>query len=344
MNSELIPGQRLLNNSSLNQFINSNDYAGAAKFLLEEQKQSWKKLADGYNSLKGIKGKKIQLDGFTIKCQFNPGRITSTSAKVDSKSISERKCFLCISNLPEEQKGIKYGSKFLILANPFPIFTEHFTIVHINHIPQEIYGWFGSMLSLSKDMSKHYTVIYNGPKCGASAPDHLHFQAGNKYFMPVDNEFHSIKNEYGEIFFENEIITVAGIDDNLRRFISIETNNKESAEDTFKLFFNVYKKIVSEDEEPMMNILSFYEEEYGWRIIIFLRSKHRPSHYFKDGEEKLVLSPAAVDLGGVCITPLEKDFERINKDLITEIFKEVSLAKEQFEFIKSSIKTELTNN
>lgn len=341
MNSDLFKEKILSGNPEINGFISSGDYAGAAHLLLKNQKKNWNKLAGGYESLKTVVDKSFQFDGFTIKVQFNPGRLISTAAKVDQESIKERKCFLCSSNLPDEQKGIKYKDEFLILANPFPIFTEHFSIVHFNHIQQEISGWFGRMLSLSKDLSKYYTVIYNGPKCGASAPDHLHFQAGNKFFMPVDNEFHSLKNEYGKIIFENNSLTVSGIDDSLRRFISIETSDALTAEKIFKKFYEVYKKVVPKNAEPLMNILCFYEEEYGWRIIIFLRLKHRSSHYLREGNNNILLSPGAVDLGGVCITPLEKDFRNINKQLLAEIFQEVSLGKEQFDYVIAQIKKEI---
>jgi hypothetical protein len=341
LNSKLIYERILTGNPESEQFINSGDYSGASRILLEMQKKSWKDLSEGYNNLKAVKTKSFQFEGFTIRVQFNPGRFISTTAKVDPESINSRKCFLCAQNLPKEQKGIKYRDNYLILANPYPIFNEHFTITHINHIPQEISGWFRTMLLMSKDFSKHYTIIYNGPKCGASAPDHLHFQAGNKFFIPVDNEFHSLKNEYGKIILGDDGLVVAGIDDSLRRFISIETADLETAEKSFKIFYDVYRKAVLNDDEPMMNILSFYEEEYGWRVIIFLRVKHRSSLYFKEGEDNILLSPAAVDLGGVCITPLEKDFDKLNKDLLTEIFREVSLGKEQFDYIKSQLKSEL---
>jgi ATP adenylyltransferase/5',5'''-P-1,P-4-tetraphosphate phosphorylase II len=334
-NKIILPG------TFINQAAGSGNFADVIKYLLENQKKEWGKLAEGYETLNSVKVKSFQFDGFKIKVQYNPGRFTSSSAKVDPGSIKERKCFLCIPNLPEEQRGVKYGDDFIVLVNPFPIFPEHFTIAHLNHIPQQISGWFGKMLSLSKDLSKFYTVIYNGPKCGASAPDHLHFQAGNKFFMTVDNEFHLIKNEYGETVFENDLLAVTGVDDSLRRFIAIETSQMETAEKVFGLFYDIYSKAVSYNEEPMMNILSFYEEEYGWRIIIYLREKHRSSHFFKEGDDKILLSPAAVDLGGVCITPLEKDFNRTDKELVTEIFREVSLRKEQFDYIKLQLRNSL---
>jgi hypothetical protein len=303
--------------------IGENNFSDALKRLFEIQKEQWPMLNSGFKSLATVKSKSFLFDGFKIKAQFNVGRMISTSAKVDPKSISERKCFLCTENLPEEQKGILYTDKYIILCNPFPIFPTHFTLTHKEHRPQRIFDAFSDMLDLSKDISRYYSVIYNGPRCGASAPDHLHFQAGNKFFMPIDNEFHQIKNEYGKEIFEDDKLSVFAIDDGLRKFVSIESLDKELIIKTFNKFYEAFSELMNEKQEPLMNLISFYEEEYGWRIIIFLRAKHRPAVFFAEGEAKMLVSPAAIDLGGVCIFPREEDFYRITKEQIADIFKEV---------------------
>jgi hypothetical protein len=295
-------------------------------------------LSSGFKSLETVKSKSFQFDGFKIKAQFNAGRITSTSAKVDPKSISERKCFLCAENLPIEQEGILYKDNYIILCNPFPIFPTHFTLTHKVHQPQRILDTFPHMLDLSKDLSKYYSVIYNGQRCGASAPDHLHFQAGNKLFMPIDDEFHQIKNEYGKEIFEDDNLSLFAIDDGIRKFISIESLDKKLVENSFNKFYKKYSNLVNEDQEPLMNLISFYEEEYGWRVIIFLRAKHRPTVFFAKDETKMLVSPAAIDLGGVCVFPREKDFNRITKELITEIFKEVFVDEEILKNLHKSLK------
>lgn len=303
--------------------VEENNFSDAAKRLFEIQKKQWQMLEVGFKSLDTVKSKSFQFDGFKIKAQFNAGRITSTSAKVDPKSISERKCFLCTENLPEEQKGILYHNNYILLCNPFPIFPAHFTITHKVHQPQRIVDTFTDMLDLSKDISKYYSVIYNGPRCGASAPDHLHFQAGNKFFMPIDDEFNQIKNEYGKEIFEDDNLSFYTIDDGIRKFISIESLDKKLLVNTFNKFYKTYSVLMNENQEPMINLVSFYEEEYGWRVIVFLRAKHRPAVFFAEGDEKMLVSPAAIDLGGVCVFPREEDFNRITKEQIAEIFKEV---------------------
>ncbi|HEX9251007.1 MAG TPA: DUF4922 domain-containing protein [Ignavibacteriaceae bacterium] len=303
--------------------VDENNFSDAAKRLFELQSEEWSMLNTGFKSLETVRLKSFQFEGYKIKAQFNAGRMTSTSAKVDPKSISERKCFLCKESLPSEQRGVLYNNEYIILCNPFPIFPTHFTLTHKEHQPQRIIDTFPDMLDLSKDLSKHYTVIYNGPRCGASAPDHLHFQAGNKFFMPIDDDFHQIKNEYGKKIFEDDDLSFYAIDDKVRKFISIESIDKKIIINTFNRFYETYSELIDEAQEPMMNLVSFYEEEYGWRVIIFLRAKHRPAVFFAEDENKMLVSPAAIDLGGVCVFPREEDFNRITKKQITEIFKEV---------------------
>jgi hypothetical protein len=304
-------------------FLKENNFSDAAKRLFEIQKEQWPMLNAGFKSLETVKSKSFQFDGYKIKAQFNAGRMTSTSAKVDPKSISERKCFLCRENLPEEQRGILYNDKYIILCNPFPIFPTHFTLTHKVHQPQRIIDTFSEMLDLSKDLLRYYTVIYNGPRCGASAPDLLHYQAGDKSFMPIDDEFHQVKNEYGKVIYEDDELSFYAIDDGIRKFISIESTDKEMIVKTFNKFYNIYSELMNEEQEPMMNLVSFYEEEHGWRVIIFLRAKHRPGVFFAEDDSKMLVSPAAIDLGGVCVFPRQEDFNRITKEQIKEIFIEV---------------------
>lgn len=318
-------------------YPSSTDLGDAAKELLAQQKTEWELLANGSKSLQSVEVKTFEFEGFSLKVQFNPGRITSTSAKVDTKSILERKCFLCPQNLPPEQKGILYKEHFMILCNPFPIFPEHFTIPGIEHNPQKIQGSFSSLLQLSKDISKYYTVFYNGPKCGASAPDHFHFQAGDKNFMTIDSEYNNLKQTCSDTIYSSSKLSVNAIDDLLRKMISFESSDEEAIVNALETFYSKYNAFVNTGEEPMMNILSFYEKD-EWRVIVLLREKHRPTHYFREDESRIMLSPASVDLGGVCITPLEKDFDKVNKEILEEIFREVFISSEKLSLIKKELK------
>jgi len=297
--------------------------------LLKAQVGEWEMLRAGVENLRSVQTREIEFDGFVFRLQFNPRRITSSAAKVDAKSIAERKCFLCPANLPAEQRGVAFGDDYLVLCNPFPIFPEHFTIPHLRHVPQKISDSFEAMLRLAKAMSGRYTVFYNGPKCGASAPDHLHFQAGNSGFMPVEKEYDAIKRDLGEELVENPGLRVYGVSKYLRKVIGFESSDVTTLCRAFHAFYGIMREMQPGEDEPMMNILASHCER-GWRVIIFPRIKHRPSFFFEEGEKKILLSPASVDFGGVCITPIEKDFHRLTKDHLVQMFSEVSLGDEAF--------------
>lgn len=332
----------LISEKELNQYTVEKNLAERTKALFYHQKDNWRLAAKGYESLETVMVREFDFENLTVKVQYNPGRIQSSSARVDEKSISERPCFLCYQNLPAEQKGIRYEKDYLILVNPYPIFPEHFTIPRTKHLPQLIEKNFEAMLNLSKELGKYYTVFYNGPKCGASAPDHMHFQAGVKDFMCIDNEFDSIVADRGETLFENHKISVHGVQGYLRKFISIESISFKNAVNAFEKIYRVLSRIKNQpDAEPMLNILSSYEDGM-WRVIIFPRHKHRPTYFYEEGARKLLLSPAAVDLGGVMITPREEDFNKITSDQILDIFRQVSITSEMYDYISTNIKRALS--
>lgn len=316
-----------------------NNLLDESLLLLEEQKQEWDVLRKGYESLAEVKTKTIRLEGFSFTIQYNPGRITSTAAKTDTASINIRKCFLCDENRPAEQRGVTIKAKeagtyvFYILGNPFPIFPEHFTITSKEHVPQKIKDNFNCLLYFSKVLSKGLTVFYNGPDCGASAPDHLHFQAGTKNYMPIEKEINSIEAMYSKPLYQHETAFVNSIDDGFRRMIQIKGDDEEEIAHAFNIFYDVYAEYPHETE-PKMNIIALYNN--GWNILIMLREKHRPEEYFKE-EDKLVFSPAGVDYGGLCITPIEKDFIRMDERLLRHVFNQVSLGQDVFNEITSKL-------
>ena len=329
--------QRILKESDVEKFFKHGDYSSAAEFLFNSQMNNWEMMKKNYEVLKSVQTKSYLFDGFKIKVQFNQGRIKSTTAEVDEFAIKNRKCFLCLENLPEEQKGILLPGNFILLCNPFPIFDQHFTISSLNHQSQKISENFEDFLAISKLLSSKYTLIYNGPECGASAPDHLHFQAGTKLAMPIENDIQQIKNDFEKILKEDEIISVSFIDDGLRKIIFIESKDEIVIAKTFEKIYRSYNSLANSKSEPMMNILSSFEEELGWSVIIFLRSKHRPELFYKEDPNRLVVSPAAVDLGGLLITPRENDFEKIDQEIVRNIFKEVSLNDTIFSELKERL-------
>ncbi|MBI9071851.1 MAG: DUF4922 domain-containing protein [Melioribacteraceae bacterium] len=325
-----------LSDEELKKYTNEEDLATKAGSLLLQQKETWSLPQKGFSDLETVEVKELEFDGFKVKVQFNPGRITSSAAKVDAKTIKERKCFLCPAHLPKEQKALPFGSDYLILVNPFPIFPEHFTLPKIAHVDQLIKDNFDDMLNFAKALGKHYVLFYNGPKCGASAPDHMHYQAGSRNFMPIDYEYDSIIEKYGKAIHTNDNVNVYAVDKYLRNFISIESSDKLEILNVFNVFYEAFNKVSNSEIEPMMNIITSYQDN-KWRVIIFPRENHRPTQFFEEGDKRILLSPASVDMGGVCITPLEEDFKKITKEDIADIFRQISVSKEKFEYLVKTL-------
>ncbi|MBX2993056.1 MAG: DUF4922 domain-containing protein [Bacteroidetes bacterium] len=324
-----MPANFLLTDSDLSIFNEIGHWSDRLAALLAHQMHSWKLLRSNYDGLAGIKTRSFRIDGFSHDVQWNPGRIGSSSAKVDERSVRERSCFLCRENLPKEQRGIAYRDAFLVLCNPFPIFPEHFTIVHRDHTPQEIRDSFPIFLELSRDVSDGYVILYNGPKCGASAPDHLHFHAGNKGFLPFDDEYEKLITETGEKIADSAGLLAFAVGDFLRPFVSLECDDAGLLRDAFIGYYEAARKLSGGIDEPMMNIMSSFQDG-EWRVIVFPRRAHRPSFFYEEGEKNMLLSPAAIDMCGIVTTPLEKDFDRISEDYIRQMFREVSPSREQF--------------
>ena len=301
--------------------------------LFKAQFADWQQARDNYEALKGVKSRLFNIDGAHIKVQFNPARIVSTSAKVDTKSIGERKCFLCEANRPSVQTGIEWNSDYTILINPFPIFNKHLTIPCNNHIPQRISNRIIDILMLAKALSD-YTLFYNGPRCGASAPDHMHFQAGNKGFMTIESDLESWEKD---IVAETDDAKLQQVNAPLYSFYLVTGDNPGAISALFNMIIHALP-INGEAGEAMLNILCNYNIDYAnWNLIVVPRVKHRPDCYFAEGDEKLLISPASVDMGGVLITPVEADFNKITEAHIRNLFKEVCYDKQALNEITTKI-------
>ncbi|MCE1197445.1 MAG: DUF4922 domain-containing protein [Marinilabiliales bacterium] len=306
--------------------------------FLEQQNQSWPLSASNYRGLAKVEEKSFSIGGWTLKVQFNPERIRSSAAKVDAGSIAARKCFLCRENRPPEQLELETGGEFLILVNPYPIFRHHFTITSLRHTDQRILANLATLLSLAREM-EGYTLFYNGPECGASAPDHLHFQAGEKGFMPVDTAFERLKWEDGALLMESATTKIWAFDTYLRKMISLETSDAESGVCFMKRILETLGSMQPEKAEPMINLLCSWSAG-KWILHLFPRKLHRPSYYFAEGEAQLLISPASVDLGGVFITPRREDFEKITSADILDIFDQIGLEEDKMEHLKQAIRND----
>lgn len=315
--------------------VNSASAKNFFRDFLERQNQSWELSSANYKGLNHVEEKEFLIDRFKIKIQFNPERIRSSSAKVDPHSIAARKCFLCNENRPTEQKSLEIAGGFLLLVNPFPIFKTHFTITSAIHTDQRILPNLGAMLDISRKM-EGYTLFYNGPECGASAPDHLHFQAGENGFMPVEEEFESLKEIPGTLLLESDHLKIHAFDHYLRKMISFVTSSREKGIKAFENVYSKFRDLQPDKPEPMINLLCYFKNT-EWHIHLFARRLHRPSQYFAQGRSQLLISPASVDFGGVFITPRREDFERITAGDIADIFCQVTLDEANFRMLKNAV-------
>lgn len=287
------------------------------RLLTEQQLATWETARRNYEALAHVQLKEVDVRGVRYRVQFNPARIVSSAARVDDRSLRERRCFLCPANRPAEQQGIPFRGHYQLLLNPFPIFPRHLTIVEDEHTPQRIATRVDDMLELARLLTD-YTVFYNGPRCGASAPDHAHFQAGSRGFMPIESQWRTLRQTQIDTCGTARLLR---LDDAPRHTLVITSPSATDAEQLFRRVYDALP-VAPGEEEPMLNLLALYEPA-GWALFVFPRRKHRPSCYFAEGDARLLCSPASVDLGGVFILPREEDFLRIGSHEIEEMLNEV---------------------
>jgi len=299
--------------------------------LLHEQVSNWELARTNFAGLKTVRTKSFDFGDFEVKVQFNPARIVSSGAKVDAKTIAERKCFLCTENRPAAQNSVDAGD-YLVLVNPFPIFPEHFTIPRKEHVDQQIKPYFADMLELAKALDD-YLIFYNGPRCGASAPDHMHFQAGTKDFLPLVNDYTRLKDTHAQLLVESENFQLYSFNNYLRTVYCIESTDVESAKDAFEKLYNHFtspptleergERGTGDEIEPMLNIVCTFEDG-KWFTFVLPRKTFRPWQYSAEGEQQLLVSPATVEMCGIFITPIEAHFEKITKEDVESILKQAS--------------------
>ena len=253
-----------------------------------------------YEKLKQIKTKELDFGDYKIYVHFNPARAVSSLAKLDAKSIAERPCFLCAKNRIEGQSAIDFKGKYDICINPFPICDEHFTVVSKIHEPQSIEGKVRDFIDLAQTYPD-FIALFNGAKSGASAPDHMHFQLVNKDYFPYPIE-----------------TQMPGVVEK----IVLRSNNAEELEAKVNAQLELLQR---EGELPASHVNLFCEYKNNeWVITIFPRIQHRPRQFFSEGEDKLMMSPGAIDMTGHLIAAREEDFHKSTKEVIVDIFKQIS--------------------
>ena len=310
----------IMEDSSISRFFN-------------RQLEKWDDARHRFRDLKHVETKKLSEE---VRLQFNPARIVSTGAKIDKKTLGERPCFLCDKNRPKEQMSQQIDERFHLLVNPFPILPVHFTIPARKHQPQAIYKNYGEMhrfLSLHSELM----VFYNGPKCGASAPDHLHFQAGTSGILPLQTNWQRLSRNLTDVISLNDEEKIAVVRDFIVPAFVIISKSEESDE---TLFHRLYKSMPmrGDETEPMINIIAWRKEDEYISVVI-PREKHRPEAYFAEGDAQVMVSPGALDMSGLIITPREEDFHKLTEESATTILQECGISTEKMNSIVTKLKT-----
>lgn len=282
------------------------------------QKKNWPDFARGCRNLASVQTRQLAGD-YRVYLQYNSARAVSSGAAVDDASIRARPCFLCLENLPDAQKGILYRNDYLILGNPAPIFKDHFTVSALRHEPQDLTAALDTMIRLIRDAAPAYAIFYNGPQCGASAPDHLHFQMVPAKVLPLVRQAGSMKR----------VKKISGVeykaaDHADRSVLVLESKSAGALSGEFMRLLDIVQNELGQTKEPLLNVIGVYEEN-RWRLIVVLRRKHRPAAYYAKGYQRIFVSPGAVDMAGVVVTPLQADYERLDFHAIRAIYREVSL-------------------
>jgi ATP adenylyltransferase/5',5'''-P-1,P-4-tetraphosphate phosphorylase II len=287
-------------------------------------------LRDAVAGLARVEYKSLRARGSEVLAQFNPQRIVSTGAKVDAATIKQRPCFLCPENLPPEERGIAFGADFVALYNPFPVLPRHLVIASRRHIPQTIDGNFGTLLDLARDLGGEFFAIYNGATCGASAPDHLHFQACERNLPPI---FHEIALREKRSLSNSPGVETFTLKNYRLNALIARSNDRAALIEWFDRALTRLAEVTGAGAEPMINLVVTRDDarRNGWTVIVFPRAKHRPDRYFAEGDAKLTVSPAAIDLAGILVVPQPDHFAKITSQDAEEIYAEVTLGDSMFD-------------
>mgnify|MGYP003301212822 CR=1 FL=1 len=324
-----------------------NNNRSISKFV-GDQLSRWPLACDNFRALKNVLVREVEVGGLTVKLQFNPARMISSAAKLSKEEIAARRCFLCRENRPQEQIMLKFdgrkGKKYHILVNPYPIFPDHLVIAMNRHTDQSIWKRYVDMLDLARKYDG-FTFFYNGPKSGASAPDHHHFQAAPKGLIPLQEDverFFACAQNDSECAqndsecAQNDILQylTSEQDANLYHYKRFTTGvfviKAETAKSAAKIFYRLLDcaEIPEGEKEPLFNLFTYWKDG-EFRSIVIFRSRHRSHHYFSDGPDHLTMSPGCADMGGVFIVPVKEEYEKITPELLSEMVREVSITEEE---------------
>lgn len=303
-----------------------------------DQLSRWPIACDNFRALKNVRVREMEVGGLMVRLQFNPARMISSAAKLNKEDIARRRCFLCRENRPPEQIMMKFdgrkGKRYHILVNPYPIFPDHLVIAMNRHVDQSIRNRYVDMLDMARKYPD-YIFFYNGPKSGASAPDHHHFQATPAGHVPLISDVDATLSD-GMTFLTS--IQDADLYHYDKFTTGIYVLRADTVKSAAKLFYRLLDcaEVPEGETEPMFNLYSYWKDG-EFRSVVIFRSRHRSHHYFSDGPDHLTMSPGCADMGGVFIVPVVEEYEKMTPELLSEMVREVSITKDEEERINERL-------
>lgn len=298
--------------------------------FIKDQLSVWQLASSNFRALKIAPSREVDVFGLKCRIQYNPRRVISSTADTSPAAIASRKCFLCADNRPKEQFHLGFegrkGRNYHIQINPYPIFRGHLVIVRDEHIPQEIWHHFPDMLDFAARY-KDYLVFYNGPSSGASAPDHLHFQAIPKHNLPLEEVVDEFLDHPGEPLATVKDASLYKFDGYARGVFALKATTSKSLAKLFYRLLDCTDRGKGE-EEPMFNLYA-YVKNGEYRTIVVMRSAKRSHHFYSEGADHLTISPGAADIAGLFVAPFREDYDKADTALLEELLSEVCISEDE---------------
>ncbi len=320
------------------------DLASTLAAFPEWQAASWSRLRQAYRDLQATRLRSLSRDARSLLVQWNPNRRTSTTAQVDSGSIGRRPCFLCPENLPNPERALPFGKHLVILTNPAPILPDHLVLAGRSHSPQAILPLLEGIMEFSTEVGERLTCLYNGPRCGASAPDHIHLQAVQSGILPEERlvragSFPPGSHLHFEMIRQGTSISVFSKREH-KRAVILFRGSSDAIIDALKITLEILSAQNAGPGEPMINLVAFRHGAERF-VLLFPRKAHRPGCYYAQGPESCITSPGAVDMAGLLVTVRQQDFTKMDEELSNTIFAETSMDLPQQRSLEEELKRRL---
>jgi hypothetical protein len=311
--------------------------------LWRRQIMDWPVLTRALSALREARTKDFKVHGSRVIAQCNPARLSSASSRVDEKSLANRPCKLCPDQLPDDQRSIFYGDHWSVLCNIAPLFEPHFTVIAREHQPQRLEPALDVLLQMASDIQGAYTVFYNGPRCGASLPDHLHIQAARSGVTPFERRLavqlcghrNGNGNQWVEWLRTGHVRLGVTRSKNCRPAVILAGRDQQALSDSLREVIGQIGCVHPADPEPMVNLFVTYIDEC-WLAWLFPRQAHRPDFYGRDNG-RFLISPGAVDMAGLLIVPRPDDFQRLTPEIVQSLYDQVLLPDEQFADLRNRL-------